>query len=424
MTVATKYQVPRGTFDILPQDSYKWDYIEHVFQEVAQSFQYKRIVTPIFEEAGLFERSVGDNSDIIQKEMYKFEDRKGRLLALRPEGTAPVVRSYVENNLGMQGNLSRMYYMGPMFRYDRPQAGRYRQFYQYGVEAIGSNHPYIDAEVIGVQYTFLKRLGLNGFRLEINSVGNPACSEAYDKALVAYFQPHQEELCPDCQQRLLKKPRRLLDCKVPKCKEIAKGAPSMFDYLDDECRQHFEQVCHYLTEMNIEFVVNHRIVRGLDYYSHTAFEFIYDALGAQNAIGGGGRYNGLVSQIGGKDAPGIGFAGGMERLLLALECEDKLPKSEQAPLCAIIALGESARMKAVSLVATLRTAGLSVEFDIEKESMKAQLKNANRVNAHYALILGEEELLAGQINVKDLAASTDVNIALPALVTYLQSLSS
>jgi histidyl-tRNA synthetase len=320
--MAVTYSIPRGTYDILPDKSFIWQYVQRLFRETAAEFGYNEIVTPIFENADLFERSVGDTSDIVEKEMYKFHDKKDRVFALRPEGTAPVVRSYVENSMHTLGGIQRLYYLGPMFRYDRPQKGRYRQFYQYGVEAIGSNHPYIDAEVIALQYTFLKKLGLENIKLEINSLGNKVSTDNYNKALAEYYAPHADKLCYDCSIRLEKNPRRLLDCKVPTCKELVAEAPVMLDYLDEECRTHFEAVQTYLVGMGVDFTINPRIVRGLDYYTHTAFEFLNNNLGSQNAVGGGGRYNSLVEQIGGKDAPGIGFAGGFERLLLSLEEEN------------------------------------------------------------------------------------------------------
>ncbi|MDP8232145.1 MAG: histidine--tRNA ligase, partial [Candidatus Zophobacter franzmannii] len=361
--MAVKYSIPRGTYDILPDKSYVWDYVKRIFRETATEFGYKEIVTPIFEKADLFERSVGDTSDIVQKEMYKFNDNKGRVFALRPEGTAPVVRSYVENSLHTSGGLQRLYYMGPMFRYDRPQKGRYRQFYQYGVEAIGSHHPYTDAEVIALQFTFLKRLGLKGIVLEINSLGNKASSDNYNKALADYYAPHKEEICGDCTARLEKNPRRLLDCKVPTCKEIAKNAPVMLDYLDDECKEHFEAVQSYLKAMDVEYTINPRIVRGLDYYTHTAFEFLNNKLGAQNAVGGGGRYDGLVEQIGGKESPGIGFAGGFERLILSLEEEEFFMGAAPKPEIFTAVLGDNALIKASALMQKLRAKKLCVEYD-------------------------------------------------------------
>jgi histidyl-tRNA synthetase len=412
-----KYQVPRGTFDILPQDSYKWEYIMTTFRNVAKRYQFREITTPIFETVDLFERSVGDTSDIIQKEMYKFEDKKGRIFALRPEGTAPVVRSFVENNLGANGGLTKLFYIGPMFRYDRPQAGRYRQFYQYGVEVIGSEHPYVDAEVIALQYNFLTELGLTGFELEINSVGCADCSKVYNEALKEYFRPYLDELCSDCKVRFDKNPKRILDCKVPSCRTIANNAPTQLEYLDEKCRIHFESVKSYLADMKIPFVVNPHIVRGLDYYTRTAFEFINRNLGAQNALGGGGRYDKLVEQVGGKDTPGIGFAAGIERLLLSLENEQLSMGEEPKPSYYWIAIGENARKHSILTISKLRMAGYSVDFDIEKESLKSLMKAADKSGAKYALIFGDDELQKGVIVKKDLKTGEQEEISMEGLIS-------
>ncbi|MCB5269720.1 MAG: histidine--tRNA ligase [Candidatus Cloacimonetes bacterium] len=412
------YKIPRGTFDILPADSSKWQYVQQVFRKVAASFGYREITTPIFEMAELFERSSGESSDVVQKEMYRFTDQKGRSFALRPEGTAPVVRSYVENHLEMQGGRTRLYYMGPMFRYDRPQAGRYRQFYQYGVEFIGSNHPYYDAEVIALEMTFLKALGLTRPRLEINSVGCAECARDYDKALRDYYAPHLNELCPDCQKRYELKPRRLLDCKVPSCKAFRKDAPSQFDYLDASCREHFDAVCRYLDQMKISYQINPAIVRGLDYYTNTAFELICDELGAQNSIAGGGRYNALIAQVGGKDTPGIGFAGGFERLLLALEKENiQLPQNPN-PALFMVLMGEEAVDFALPLIAELRQKGIYVDYNPEKGSFKAQLKAADSMNARYALIIGEHEAISRTLVLKDLSSGEQQSLSADELLSF------
>jgi len=403
-----QYKIPRGTFDILPAESRRWQHVIEVFRATAKSFGYEEIVTPIFEQAELFERTSGEGTDVVQKEMYRFQDKKGRNFALRPEGTAPVVRSYVENHLDAQSRITKLYYLGPMFRYDRPQAGRYRQFYQYGAECIGSHHPYYDAEIIALQSAFLNRLELKKIELEINSVGCPECSKDYDKALARYFEPFKAELCPDCQSRLQTKPRRLLDCKIPQCKTIAAKAPEMLDYLDKDCREHFEQVQSYLKAMQIEYKINPRIVRGLDYYTHTAFEFLNPALGAQNAISGGGRYDGLVEQIGGKSTPAVGIAGGFERLLLSLEQEQIIVGEKNNPDGYLILLGNEAKELGISLLASWRKAGLAVAFDPEKESFKAQLKAADNQQARFALIIGEDEVKAGIITVKDLQSGEQI----------------
>ncbi len=414
------YKIPRGTYDILPEQSVKWQFVKDVFRKVALSFGYQEITTPIFEMAELFERSSGENSDVVQKEMYRFTDQKGRTFALRPEGTAPVVRSYVENHMDKSSARTKLYYMGPMFRYDRPQAGRYRQFYQYGIEFIGSNHPFYDAEVIAIEMSFLKALGLKNARLEINSVGCANCAGNYDEALRDYYRPHLAELCPDCQKRFETKPRRLLDCKVHSCKAFRAAAPSQLDYLDEDCARHFEQVKNYLDSMRIEYSVNPAIVRGLDYYTNTAFELIVDSLGAQNSIAGGGRYNALISQIGGKETPAIGFAGGFERLLLALEKEEISLPAIPAPDVYVIAIGDEAQQAALPALHSLRQAGIYADFNPEKGSFKAQMKAADASHAAFALIIGEDELKQGLFTLKNLGDSAQKSISLADVIAKLR----
>lgn len=397
-----RYKIPRGTYDILPKQSYKWQRLFEDFRKLAASYGYDEISTPMFEQAGLFERSSGESSDVVKKEMYRFTDQKGRVFALRPEGTAPVARAYVENRMDIGAAVRKLYYIGPMFRYDRPQAGRYRQFQQYGIELIGSDNPFYDAEVISILWFYLCAFGLKNLRLEINSVGCTNCSKTYDKALQEYFKPHFAELCPDCQLRIDQNPRRLLDCKMPSCKEIASEAPVQLDYLDEDCRIQFEAVQKNLELMGIPFTINPHIVRGLDYYTHTAFEVVCDSLGAQKSLAGGGRYNGLLEQIGGKSTPAIGFAGGFERLLLALEEEGISLGEIPAPDAYAILIGEAARDAFLPLLNALRQKGIFVEFDPDKSSFKAQLKAADNRQARFALIFGEDELAANSVTLRDL----------------------
>jgi len=417
-----KYKIPRGTFDILPENSYKWQYVTRIFREIAAVYNYREIITPIFENSELFERAVGDNTDIVEKEMYKFKDKKGRELALRPEGTAPVVRSYIGNNLQNRENSSKLYYLGPMFRYDKPQKGRFRQFYQYGIENFGSEDPFIDAEVIALGYNFLKKLGLQNFVLEINSIGCSECSKDYDAALVEYFSNYTKDLCDDCKKRLKIKPKRILDCKIKECKEIAEKAPSQLDYLDESCRADFEKVQDYLSKMDIPFLINPKIVRGLDYYTKTAFEYLNNNLGAQNALGGGGRYDNLVEQMGGNPTPGIGFAGGFERLILSMENEGLDFGGNIKPLIYFITLGEKADLYAISLLHDLRNSGISLEYDAGKNSMKAQMKAADRSNAQFALILGDDELENNKIAIKNMTTGKQQKIALNNIIEYLLEL--
>jgi len=418
--MAAKFTVPRGTYDILPEASYKWEFVTQVFKDVAKEFNYKEIVTPIFENSNIFERSVGETSDIVEKEMYKFEDKKGRSFALRPEGTASVMRSFIENGLNLKPNSSKLYYLGPMFRYDRPQKGRYRQFYQYGIENIGNKNPFSDAEVIAFGYNFLNRLGLKNFQLQINSIGCGSCTKDYDNALIEYFTPNFNSLCSDCRKRLQKNPKRVLDCKVKTCKEIAANAPSMMDYLDEDCRKDFEKVQEYLKLMDIPFLVNPKIVRGLDYYSQTAFEFIDTNLGAQNTLIGGGRYNSLAEQLGSKKLPGVGFAGGFERLLMSMEEENlsfgKLP----SPKVYLVLLGDKAVSEGVRLLAQLRNSGISAEFDSDKSSMGSQMKMANKTNAEFALILGENELEENKIVLKNLTTGDQQKVDITKIIERLK----
>ena len=396
-----EYSIPRGTYDILPEAAPAWQALRTRFTELALAFGYHEITTPIFEQAGLFERSSGESSDVVQKEMYRFTDRKDRVFALRPEGTAPVVRSYVENRLDLKSE-NKLCYWGPMFRYDRPQAGRFRQFYQYGIEFIGSDYPYWDAEVISFLWVFFQSLGLKKLRLELNSVGCPDCAASYENALRDYYRPHLEQLCPDCVKRFELKPRRLLDCKVPSCKVFAKDAPSQLEYLDEKCSDHFEQVKAFLEQMKVPYTINPGIVRGLDYYTNTAFELIYEGIGAQNSLAGGGRYNGLIEQVGGKSTPAIGFAGGIERLLLALEAEGISLAEAPRPDIYLIAMGIEARDYILPYINLWRVSGISVAFDPEKTSFKALLKAANGSQAKFAVIIGEDEVRCGKVMLKNL----------------------
>jgi histidyl-tRNA synthetase len=416
-----KYTLPRGTYDILPNESWKWHIIRTAFQKTASLFSYQEIVTPIFEQAALFERSVGDTSDIIQKEMYKFEDKKGRQFALRPEGTAPVVRSIVEHNLLQQEQMLKLCYSGAMFRYDRPQKGRYRQFYQYGIEFLGNNHPYYDAEVIAFADFFLRELGLKNFQLEINSIGCSACSQDFDKALIAYFLPHEQELCQDCTLRLEKNPKRILDCKIPSCKKIAQEAPSMLDYLDSECALHFAKVQEYLEHMEIPYKVNPKIVRGLDYYTQTAFEFTDSNLGAQSTLIGGGRYNKLVSELGGKDVSGIGFAGGFERLLLSMETENLLNEEPYELDIFVVIAGDELEISGIQFIHFLRKNSFSTEFAFEKKSVRAQMKAADKSNAKFVILLGEEELKEDKIVVRKLQSGVQTTLAKDDLISFLRN---
>ncbi|MBA2873613.1 histidine--tRNA ligase [Thermaerobacillus caldiproteolyticus] len=417
------FQIPRGTQDILPGETEKWQYIEQTARDLCRRYNYKEIRTPIFEHTELFLRSVGDTTDIVQKEMYTFEDRGGRSITLRPEGTASVVRSFVENKMyGDPNQPIKLYYVGPMFRYERPQAGRFRQFVQFGVEVLGSHDPAIDAEVIALAMEIYRSLGLQKLKLVINSLGDAESRKAHREALINHFKQRIGEFCEDCQARLEKNPLRILDCKKDRDHELMMTAPSILDYLNDESRRYFEKVQMYLTNLGIEFEVDSRLVRGLDYYHHTTFEIMSNAegFGAITTLCGGGRYNRLVQEIGGPETPGIGFALSIERLLAALEAENiSLPVGKGID-CYVAALGEKAKDESVIIVNQLRKAGIVADKDYQDRKVKAQLKAADRLQAKYVAILGDDELDRKVINVKDMNTGEQTEVPLHSLVEYLK----
>lgn len=412
--------IPRGTYDILPNEVAAWHYLEKIAGELCERYAYEEVRTPIFEETSLFERGVGETTDIVEKEMYTFLDRKKRSLTLRPEGTAGVVRSFVENKIYGESLPAKWYYFGPMFRYERPQAGRYRQFHQFGVEVFGSDDPALDAEVISLGLDFYRSLGISGVQVGINNVGNPEIRAKYFEKLIEYFIPFESELDADAKSRLYRNPMRILDSKVKRTQEIAADAPSILDSLDKESMENLERVKFYLQELKIPFQVNDRLVRGLDYYTQTAFEFVIESLGAQaGVIGGGGRYNGLVQELGGPEIPGIGFGIGLERVLLALKEQNVVIPSVKPMDCYLVAMGEKAQAASVRILGELRHAGLKAERDYLCRKMKAQFKAANRSGARYVAILGEEELDNGQIQVKQMETGEQKSIAMDQLVSYL-----
>nr|WP_253288730.1 histidine--tRNA ligase [Amphibacillus sp. MSJ-3] len=415
--------LPRGTQDILPGESEKWQYLERRFIELCTRYNYKEIRTPIFEHTEVFQRGVGDTTDIVQKEMYTFTDRGNRQLTLRPEGTASVARAYVQHKLyGQVKQPQKLFYYGPMFRYERPQAGRMRQFIQFGIEALGSADPAIDAEVIDLAMTFYQSLGLKSLRLVLNTLGDQESRMAHRNALINHFTPIKDELCSDCQVRLEKNPLRVLDCKKDCDHEAMASAPKILDYLTEDSRHYFEQVKKYLDELGIEYVIDPTLVRGLDYYNHTAFEIMSEAegFGAITTLSGGGRYNGLVEDLDGPNTPGIGFALSVERLLLALDAERIVLPVEQALDCYLIALGEEAELKASGLMKTLRLAGLQVDKDFLAKKMKAQLKTADREKAKFVLIMGDQELEEEAVLVKDMANGTQETVSFDSIVNYLK----
>lgn len=410
---------PRGTNDILPDDISKWYKLEKVMRSVGEQYGYREVRTPIFEHTELFQRGVGETTDIVEKEMYTFLDRGGRSLTLRPEGTASTVRAFIEHKLFAGALPVKLFYMGPMFRYDRPQAGRYRQFHQFGVEVLGSNDPSLDAEVIALTIDIYHRLGLKDLIVELNSVGCPKCRPVHRDKLQEFLSEKKEQLCSTCRQRYEKNPLRILDCKNEKCQEIVKNAPTIDQMLCEDCHTHFQKVQEYLKALGVSYRLNPRMVRGLDYYVQTAFEIVARGIGAQSSIGGGGRYDGLVEECGGPATPGIGFAMGLERILLALEQQGVALEDEFGVDVYIASMGEQARLKAFTLAQSLRKKGLIVERDYLDKSLKSQLKSADRYGVSIALIIGDEEVEKNQVLVRKMNASEQELVSSDDIEKYL-----
>lgn len=403
---------PKGTEDVLPKDAYRWQFVEKVFREEAEAFGFKEIRTPVFEHTNLFERGVGSTTDVVQKEMYTFETKGHDSLTLRPEGTAGAARAVLEHGLFNDPLPIKTYYNVSCYRYEKPQSGRQREFHQFGVECYGSSSPAADAEVITLAKSFFDRLQLRNIHLEINSIGCPACRKEYHKALTAYFSAYCDDLCDDCKDRLERNPMRLLDCKVPHDHKKAEGAPVGLDYLCDECREHFEQVKAYLDSNGVAYTVNPKIVRGLDYYTKTVFEFICDEIGAQSTVCGGGRYDGLMEELGGNPMPGLGFGMGIERLLLTLEAQKiELLKPDGCDLF-IASMGDSASKKASALAMALRRAGVKAEFDVVGRGLRAQMKYADKIGAKFSLVLGDNEISENKANVKNMKTGEQSELSL------------
>ncbi len=406
----------KGTNDVLPCDSHNWQFVEGKMLETASLYGFNEIRVPVFEHTEVFLRSVGDTTDVVQKEMYTFDDKGGRSITLRPELTAGVIRSAIENGLVNGALPVKVCYVGGCYRYEKPQAGRLREFHQFGVECIGAAAPNADAEVIALARQVLSAIGIEKISLEINSIGCPECRKQYHAALKEYFSANIEELCGTCKDRLDRNPMRILDCKSPICSEIASKAPVVLDYLCDDCREHFEKVKQHLTAMKIDFTVNPHIVRGLDYYTRTVFEFVSGDIGAQSTVCGGGRYDGLISQMGGPKVPSLGFAMGIERLMLVLKNQNvELPEAKHTDLY-IAALGENAQIKATELCALLRNEGYKVETDICARGLKAQMKFADKIGAKFSMVLGDDEITCGEAKLKDMAEGTERKIKLNEIV--------
>ena len=406
-------QAIKGTQDTLPKDSYKIRFVEQTIAEIAANFGFKEIRTPVFEHTELFNRSVGDTTDVVQKEMYTFDDKGGRSITLRPEGTAGAMRAFLEHGLFNEPLPQKVFYQTSCYRYEKPQAGRLREFHQFGVECFGTDSPAADAEIISLANEIFGFLGVKDLELQINSIGCPTCRAEYQNALKSYFASRKDELCGTCLDRLDRNPMRILDCKSPVCSEIAKGAPTVLEFLCDECKAHFDMVQKYLKVMNIDFVVNPTIVRGLDYYTKTVFEFVSQGIGAQGTVCGGGRYDGLAEELGGNHVPSLGFAMGMERLMLVLEAQGmELPPEEKCNLY-IVPAGENASLKAAELVTALRQEGVYALFDTVGRGIKAQMKYANKIGAEYVVVLGDNEIESGKVELKNMESGdvTEMSLA-------------
>ena len=416
-----KMKSPKGTKDILPDDSYKWQYVEEKIRDITRRFHFSEIRVPTFEHTELFLRGVGDTTDVVQKEMYTFNDKGDRSITLRPEGTAGVTRAFIESGMAAGPQPTKMYYLAlPVFRYENPQAGRLREHHQFGVEFFGAPDASADAEIINLAWTVLRELGITKLKLNINSIGCKECRKTYNDALVAYYEQRENELCNTCKTRLYKNPLRLLDCKEEHCSELAVEAPKIIDYLCDDCSSHFESLKGYLELLGIEYAVNPLIVRGLDYYTKTVFEIISDEIGAKGTVCGGGRYDGLIQELGGPDMPGVGFGMGMERLLMVLDGAGiAIGKKDELPLY-ICTMGEHARQQGFLMTAKLRDAGITCDMDHCARSVKAQMKYANKSEARFTLVLGDNELKNGKANLRDMKEGAEHKIELENIVGEME----
>lgn len=416
--MAVKYSKPKGTLDVLPTESWKWQYVENKMRDVARRYGYGEIRLPTFEDTALYTRGVGEGTDIVSKEMYTFEDKGGRSITLRPEGTAGVVRAVLENGLLASSPLPlKSYYIESHFRYEKAQKGRYREHHQFGIECFATREAAADAEVISVAHSLLREFGLAAFSaLHINSIGCPKCRPAYHEKLRQYFKPHLANMCEDCLTRFQNNPLRLLDCKEESCKAFTKDAPIITDNLCEDCANHFSEVQAILTEGGIAFAVNPGVVRGLDYYSNTVFEFVAEGVGTQGTVCGGGRYDGLIAELGGPATPAVGFGLGIERFLMLLEENDKLPAAPGGPALYAVALGGEGRAAARKLVAALRGEGLSAECDLMNRSLKAQMKAAGRLGALYTVAMGDDELASGIVKLKRMRDGAEAELPLVGAV--------
>ena len=404
--------IPKGTKDMLPRDAAAWHYVEQKARETAALFSFREIRTPMFEHTELFTRGVGETTDIVTKEMYTFEDKGGRSMTLRPEGTAGVARAFIENGLGQDVMPMKAYYLASVFRYERPQSGRLREHHQFGVELYGSSSPYADAEVISLAHTFLLSVGIGGLTLHLNSIGCKECRPKFNAALRGYIGDNLDRMCGKCRERFDKNPLRILDCKEEKCREIVKAAPSITDFLCDDCRAHFEQLQGILERQGVPFVVDPSVVRGLDYYTRTVFEFVSEDIGAQGTVCGGGRYDGLVEEVGGKSTPAVGFGLGLERLLLVLQNTGRLDAPRERADVYLAPLGERAAGEVPAIAAGLRRAGVSADYDMMGRGVKAQMKYADKSGARFVVVIGDNELESGTAVLKNMDTGEERSVAL------------
>ena len=404
--------IPKGTKDMLPRDAAAWHYVEQKARETAALFSFREIRTPMFEHTELFTRGVGETTDIVTKEMYTFEDKGGRSMTLRPEGTAGVARAFIENGLGQDVMPMKAYYLASVFRYERPQSGRLREHHQFGVELYGSSSPYADAEIISLAHTFLSSVGIGGLTLHLNSIGCKECRPKFNAALRGYIGDNLDRMCGKCRERFDKNPLRILDCKEEKCREIVKAAPSITDFLCDDCRAHFEQLQGILERQGVPFVVDPSVVRGLDYYTRTVFEFVSEDIGAQGTVCGGGRYDGLVEEVGGKSTPAVGFGLGLERLLLVLQNTGRLDAPRERADVYLAPLGERAAGEVPAIAAGLRRAGVSADYDMMGRGVKAQMKYADKSGARFVVVIGDNELESGTAVLKNMDTGEERSVAL------------
>ena len=412
-----KLSAPKGTKDILPTESYQWQYVESVLKQIAKDFNFKELRTPTFEATEVFARGVGDTTDVVTKEMYTFLDKGGRSITLRPEGTAGIARSFVEHGLYAGVLPLKLWYLISCFRYEKPQAGRLREFHQFGIEMLGTTSPLADAEAILFGHEIFKRLKIGNITLNLNNIGCKECRKAYNEKLKAYMEEKKESLCETCRERLSKNPMRIFDCKSEICQELIKDAPTIFDSVCEDCKDHFAQVTEILDTVGVPYQIDKGIVRGLDYYSKTVFEFVSQNIGAQGTVLGGGRYDGLIADLGGNDAPGIGFAMGLERLLLLLG--DSIPVTDDTPKVLLIPIGDAAKKVVWKLVSTLRSQGISAEYDLNCRSVKAQMKYADKIGAEYTVVLGDDEIQNNSYQLKNMKTGETASVTIENIAEAL-----